>query len=100
PPGSAPTLAAALILLGIGWNLGFVSGTTMVTDAAPADRRAAYQGIMDVGVLVAGASGGLASGMLVASGGFGLLTGTGAVLALAATVLLLARGGLPKAPRG
>jgi MFS family permease len=100
PPGSAPTLAAALILLGIGWNLGFVSGTTMVTDAAPADRRAAYQGLMDVGVLVAGASGGLASGMLVASGGFGLLTGTGAVLALAATVLLLARGGLPKARRG
>ncbi|MFD5556360.1 MFS transporter [Streptomyces sp. NPDC127068] len=95
PPGSAPVLALALVLLGIGWNLGFVSGTTMVTDAAPPERRAAYQGLMDVGVLIAGASGGLASGALVAAGGFGLLTGAGAVLALLFTLYLAVRGGLP-----
>ncbi|MYY10391.1 MFS transporter [Streptomyces sp. SID4919] len=96
PPASGAALALALVLLGIGWNLGFVSGTTMVADAAPPDRRAAYQGLMDVGVLIAGAGGSLASGVLVASGGFRLLTGIGAALALVSAVALAARHARPR----
>ncbi|MEU0686261.1 MFS transporter [Streptomyces uncialis] len=96
PLGSGVALALALVLLGIGWNLGFVSGTTMVADAAPPDRRAAYQGLMDVGVLIAGAGGSLASGVLVASGGFRLLTGIGAALALVSAVTLAARQARPR----
>jgi hypothetical protein len=33
-------LALALILLGLGWNLGLVAGTALLTDAVPLDRRA------------------------------------------------------------
>jgi MFS family permease len=36
PVDSVTTLALALVLLGLGWNLGLVSGTTVVTDAVHA----------------------------------------------------------------
>lgn len=51
---------------------------------------------MDVGVLIAGAGGSLASGVLVASGGFRLLTGIGAALALVSAVALAARHARPR----
>ncbi|WP_263170394.1 MFS transporter [Streptomyces sp. SCSIO ZS0520] len=76
-------LALALVLLGLGWNLGLVSGTALVTEAAPLDRRAAVQGTMDTAIAVSGAAGGLLSGLLVSATGFGTLALGGALLALA-----------------
>ncbi|MFC8130697.1 MFS transporter [Streptomyces sp. NPDC057302] len=83
PPDSVALLSCALVLLGVGWNLALVSGTALITDAAPADRRASVQGLADVGMSLAGATGGMASGLVVAGGGYPLLAVTAGTLALA-----------------
>jgi hypothetical protein len=44
PVDSVGTLLLALVLLGLGWNLGLVSGTTVVTDAVPLATRARTPG--------------------------------------------------------
>ncbi|MEU8915224.1 MFS transporter [Streptomyces nigrescens] len=83
PPHSVPALATALVLLGIGWNFGLVSGTAIVTDALPPARRASAQGLVDVGIALAGAAGGMSSGLVVVVGGYPTLALAGGVLALA-----------------
>ncbi|MFI9027945.1 MFS transporter [Streptomyces sp. NPDC053560] len=83
PAHSVPALATALVLLGIGWNFGLISGTALVTDALPAATRARTQGVLDVGIAVAGATGGMSSGLVVVAGGFPVLALAGGVLALA-----------------
>lgn len=83
PPASVPLLALALALLGLGWSFGLVSGTAIITDAAPTATRAKVQGTVDVAIAIAGAGGGLASGMVVAAGSYALLSLSGGVLALA-----------------
>ncbi|GAB2506235.1 MFS transporter [Nocardiopsis aegyptia] len=83
PPHSVPLLALALALLGLGWSFGIVSGTAIVTDAVPLATRARTQGSVDVAIAVAGAGGGLASGLVVAAGSYALLSLAGGVLALA-----------------
>ncbi|MDS1269059.1 MFS transporter [Lipingzhangella sp. LS1_29] len=82
PAESGGVLALALGLLGLGWSLGLVAGTAMVTNAAPLATRAKTQGVVDVAVAVAGAGGGLASGLVVASTSFTVLSVGGGVLAL------------------
>nr|WP_237330022.1 MFS transporter [Streptomyces sp. BA2] len=96
PAGAAGTalLGAALVLLGIGWNMALVSGTAMVTEAAPAEARASTQGLVDVGMSLAGATGGMVSGLVVAGGGYRLLAVCGGVLALA-VIPLAARAARP-----
>ncbi|MFJ4688416.1 MFS transporter [Streptomyces sp. NPDC088789] len=83
PGDSVPLLALALALLGLGWNFGLVSGTAIITDAVPLATRARTQGTVDVSIAIAGAAGGLASGLVVAAGSYAVLTLTSGVLALA-----------------
>jgi MFS family permease len=83
-PGDSVTLfAVALALLGLGWNFGLVSGTAIITDTVPPATRARTQGLVDVAIAVAGAGGGMASGLVVAAAGYPLLALGGGVLALA-----------------
>ncbi|MBW0274024.1 MFS transporter [Nocardia sp. MH4] len=82
PPSSVLALAAALGLLGLGWNLGLVAGTTMIADATPVATRARTQGTVDVGIAVAGAGGGLGSGLIVAAADYPGLALLGAAIAL------------------
>jgi MFS family permease len=83
PTDSVAAVALAVGLLGVGWNLGLVSGTAMVTDATRLENRAATQGSVDVGVALSGAGGGVMSGVIVASTSFTLLALLGGALALA-----------------
>jgi MFS family permease len=83
PDDSVGLLAVALVLLGLGWNLGLVAGTALLTDAVPLERRARTQGTVDLGVALAGATGGIGSGLVVAAAGFSTLGIAGALLALA-----------------
>jgi MFS family permease len=83
PEDSVVLLTVALALLGLGWNLGLVSGTAMITDAAPAATRAKTQGAVDVSVALAGAGGGIASGMIMSATSYSMLSIIGGVLALA-----------------
>lgn len=91
-PASAVVLTLALFLLGLGWSLSLVGGTTLLTASVSPEQRVPAQGNADVLVGLAGASGGLGSGLLLALSGFaalGLLTA-----AVAAGLLgLAARGG-------
>ncbi|MFI1934600.1 MFS transporter [Streptomyces sp. NPDC020330] len=97
PAGSAPALGVALVLLGLGWNFGLISGTAIVTDALPPDRRGTAQGLVDVGLAVAGAVGSLASGLVVARDGYPALALAGG---LAALLVLPVAGRFPRrAPR-
>ncbi|MFC3961550.1 MFS transporter [Nocardia jiangsuensis] len=82
PPDSIALLAVALGLLGLGWNFGLVAGTAIIADTVPLATRAKTQGLVDVCIAVAGASGGLASGAVAATAGYPALTLTGGVLAL------------------
>ncbi|MFI1157825.1 MFS transporter [Streptomyces sioyaensis] len=88
PPHSVPALAAALVLLGLGWNFGLVSGTALVIDALPPARRASGQGLVDVGIALAGAVGGMSSGLVVVLGGYRTLALAGGLLALAVVPVL------------
>jgi MFS family permease len=86
---SVTPFVVALALLGLGWNLGLVTGTAMVTDATPPATRARTQGRVDVAIAVAGAAGGGLSGVVVALGGYPLLALAGGVLSLAAVPVML-----------
>ncbi|MEV5988840.1 MFS transporter [Streptomyces sp. NPDC052051] len=83
PGDSVVFLALALALLGLGWNFGLVSGTAIITDTVPLATRARTQGLVDVSIAVAGATGGMASGIMVATTSYPVLALTGGVLSLA-----------------
>jgi MFS family permease len=82
PVDSVPTMLLALVLLGLGWNLGLVSGTTVVTDAVPLATRARTQGVVDLGIALAGAGGALSAGLIVTAASYATLTLAGGLLAL------------------
>ncbi|CAL9656095.1 hypothetical protein SUDANB105_06808 [Streptomyces sp. enrichment culture] len=81
PGDSVALLALALALLGLGWNLGLVSGSAIITDTVPLATRAKTQGLVDVSIAIA--TGGMASGIMVAATSYPALALTGGVLSLA-----------------
>ncbi|WP_083864172.1 MFS transporter [Nocardia exalbida] len=92
PNDSVTLLTAALTLLGIGWNFGLVAGTAIITDAVPLATRARTQGILDVTIAIAGATGGMTSGLVVAAADYPTLAIGCGILALAVpTIVATAR---------
>ncbi|MFF0333369.1 MFS transporter [Streptomyces fimicarius] len=83
PGDSVTLLALALALLGLGWNFGLVSGTAIITETVPLATRAKTQGLVDVSIAIAGATGGMASGVMVSATSYPALALTGGVLSLA-----------------
>jgi MFS family permease len=82
-PEDAPgVLAVALVLLGLGWNLGLISGTALLVDGTPLRDRARVQGSVDVLVALAAMAGGGLSGFVVEGFGYPALTLTTGLLAL------------------
>lgn len=75
-------ITLALILLGLGWNFGLISGTALLVDATNPTNRAKMQGTVDVMVALSGATGGMLSGMVVANSSFAFLSLAGGVLSL------------------
>ncbi len=90
PADSMFLLTVALMLLGLGWNLGLLAGTALLTDAVPLARRAQTQGAADLAVALSGAAAGLASGFVVASAGYAALSLGGGALALGLLPVLVA----------
>ncbi|MBJ8103081.1 MULTISPECIES: MFS transporter [Bacillus cereus group] len=82
PSNSLLLLIVALSLLGLGWNLGLISGTAQIVDSTTPSTRAKTQGKIDVFIALAGASGGAMSGMVVANSSYAALSLAGGVLAL------------------
>ncbi|GAT69813.1 multidrug ABC transporter permease [Planomonospora sphaerica] len=83
PADSVVLLALALALLGVGWNFGLVAGTAIITDTVPLATRAKTQGMVDVAIAIAGATGGMVSGLITATAGYPALALAGGVVALA-----------------
>lgn len=82
PGDSLLLLVVALVLLGLGWNVGLIAGTTLVVDATHAGNRGRVQGSLDVLVALGGAGGAAASGVVVAGSSYASLALAGGVLSL------------------
>ncbi|MCH1626902.1 MFS transporter [Ferdinandcohnia quinoae] len=82
PGDSMVMLVTALVLLGLGWNFGLISGTALIIDATHPSIRAKTQGSVDGWLALSGASGGALSGMVVAQSSYAVLSLTGAALSL------------------
>ena len=86
---------SALILLGLGWNFGFIGATSMVADTYRDSEKGKVQGLHDFILFGSVAAGSLASGMVYNSGGWEMLNWiifpvTGICL-VALAILLLSR---------
>jgi MFS family permease len=92
-PGSDSVLVIlGLFLNGVGWNLSFVAGSALLTDALSPTERASTQGLADLVMGLMGALGSSAGGMILGLWGFTILNIAGATLVLAPlTVTLLQR---------
>jgi MFS family permease len=97
PVDSVPVLAAALALLGLGWSFGLVSGTAMLSNALPLATRAKTQGAVNLWIAVAGAGGGMGSGIVVASTSYATLSLVGGLIALASVSIVAMSSAQPRA---
>lgn len=79
---TAPHFYTSLIILGIGWNFGFIGATNLLTAAARPEDRALAQGVNDTVIALVSAASAFASGALVTGSGW-------MVLALVALLLVL-----------
>ncbi|MCL8024872.1 MFS transporter [Nocardioides bruguierae] len=93
PGDSLALLVLALVLLGLGWNLGLISGTALVVDATTPANRGRTQGSIDVLVALSGAGGGLASGVVMGAAGYAVLALAAGLLSLALVPVLWLAGG-------
>jgi MFS family permease len=82
PGESMVLLVVALSLLGLGWNLGLISGTALIVDSTTFSTRAKTQGAVDVLIALSGAAGGALSGMVVAGSSYSTLSLAGGILSL------------------
>jgi MFS family permease len=90
-----PVLVLGLFLLGYGWNLAFVAGSSLLTVGADLAERIRLQGVTDVVVWTASALAGVSSGLLLDVTGYAVLSiVAGALLAIPAVAIAAARSGL------
>lgn len=82
--------ALGLLVLGLGWSAGLVSGSALLTDSVPAPARAAVQGLSDLTMNATAGAGGALSGLVVAQAGYGWLTALAALLLVPVAGLTLA----------
>lgn len=75
-------LAAALFLLGLGWNFCYVGGSALLADQLNPLERAKTQGFNDLLIGLATAIGSFISGLIFAAWGYGLVGVIGVVLSV------------------
>lgn len=91
PPDGGTLLFVALFLLGYGWNLGFVAGSTLLSSGLASAERTRIQGAADALIWGSAAAAGLGSGVIQSVAGFTALCIIGLFLAAMPAMLLLAR---------
>jgi len=89
PGGESALVMLGLFLNGIGWNLAFVAGSALLTDALSPAERTSIQGMADLITGLMGAFGSAAGGLVLGTWGFLALNTLGAACVLGA---LLAAG--------
>lgn len=73
PSSSSLLIGLGMFMIGLGWNLGFVAGSALLTDSVTLAERPRVQGMADTWMGVAAAIGSLGSGPILASHGYGTL---------------------------
>jgi MFS family permease len=91
PADDIVMLGIGLFLLGLGWSCTLISGSTLLTDQIDPADRPPVQGLSDLIMNAAGAVGGVAAGVILLAGSYGLLC----ALALIPLALLAAAVGSP-----
>ena len=91
PPDGGAVLTLALFLLGYGWNLGFVAGSSMLTAGLTLSERTRVQGVVDGVTWTSAALSSLSSGLIVAGAGYTTLGLIGVGLLIPPAAVLLAR---------
>lgn len=86
--GGLLPMAAVLLVLGVGWNLGVVGGSAMLAASVPAALRPRVEGIGEVSMGLAAGAGAPIAGLVVAFGGFAALSLAGALVAATAALTL------------
>jgi MFS family permease len=91
-PGSERALVIlGLFLNGVGWNMAFVAGSALLTDALSPSERASTQGLADLVMGLMGALGSSAGGLILGLWGFTILNVVGAALVLVPLAITLVR---------
>ena len=80
PPDGGTVLFIALFLLGVGWNLGFVAGSALLTEGLDGAERTTLQGATDAMIWSSAAAAALGSGIVVAAASYTALGLLGAAL--------------------
>jgi MFS family permease len=88
-PDSGAGLAIPMFLLGVGWNLGFVAGSSLLASEAPLGDRARLQGASDAAVWATAAAASFSSGYVVATASFALLAVIGAGVAVVLSLVVI-----------
>jgi MFS family permease len=80
--GYVPALIfVGLFLLGLGWNIGLIAGTTLLTVSVPREARVEAQGTGDLTLSFCGAIAAFGSGFIKQGWGFHILADAATVLA-------------------
>lgn len=87
-----------LFLLGLGWNVGLIAGSTLLTRSVPESTKVEVQGTADLTMSLCGAAAAFGSGFVKESFGFHLLANGAA--ALAAALLVFAWFTAARTPAG
>ena len=97
-PAEQLVLLIALFLLGWGWNLGFVGGSTMLTGGVSSTERARIQGVSDALIWSTSAIASIGSGFVLGAWGFATLGILGAMIVGAVGAVLLLGHGAARPP--
>lgn len=79
----------SLILLGIGWNFGFIGATTMLANAVPDDEKSLVQGANDTVIALVSTICAFAAGAIIAGFGWAVLAAISLGLLMAASVMFV-----------
>jgi MFS family permease len=99
-PDARVVLTVALFLLGLGWSLALVAGSTLLTDSVPVELRAKAQGNVDLVVGASATVAGAGSGVVLDLGGWATIATVTAAAAVVMAATVLVRRRVPVAPRG
>ncbi len=82
-----PWIALALFLVGLGWNMCYIGGSSLLSDTLAPAERGQYQGLSDLSVNVGAAIASISSGFIMAANGYAFLCMLGAILSLVPLVI-------------
>lgn len=87
---SVSAMGASMIGLGVGWNFSLISGSALLTTHLTSEQRPRREAVGEVRMNIVAAGGGLASGTIMAAGGYAAVDVCGCGIAVLLPVLIVA----------